>query len=280
MRNGGSYKTTIVAGVSSACICVRDAAARAVSHEAGARWLRARVVDRETGEMLRSGCDNATLVDDLADSYERVHPRTDSDSSRRATKRSKDRAQDVSRLFLQLPRTPESILDVGCGNGSIFRAVGSRFPTAALLATDLRRAGERGGLRVPAVDAGDDPVRGRLRGRCAAIHVGAPLRKLDTTLAELKRVLAPGGYVVLRDHDFRSETDHVFMDLVHMFYACIAGDEEEPKEFLQSFWSNYHSQSEWIRIFEKNGFTLERTVKFNKRDIFRSFYAVFRTRTD
>lgn len=238
-------------------------------------WLIARL-----GEMLRSGCDNATLVDDLADSYERVHPRTDSDSSRRATKRSKDRAQDVSRLFLQLPRTPESILDVGCGNGSIFRAVGSRFPTAALLATDLSEPENVEGFEFRRSTPETIPFEDDSADAALLFMSAHHFEKLDTTLAELKRVLAPGGYVVLRDHDFRSETDHVFMDLVHMFYACIAGDEEEPKEFLQSFWSNYHSQSEWIRIFEKNGFTLERTVKFNKRDIFRSFYAVFRTRTD
>jgi hypothetical protein len=70
------------------------------------------------GELLRCSDDNLVVVEGLADSYERVQQREASDSSRRASKRSKDRAQDVVRLFMQLPSTPESILDVGCGDGS------------------------------------------------------------------------------------------------------------------------------------------------------------------
>lgn len=232
------------------------------------------------GELLRYSNDNAIVVEGLVDAYGRVQPRTNSDSSRRASKRSKDRAQDVVRLFAQLPRAPESILDVGCGDGSILRAVGRRFPDATLLATDLHEPESVDELEfrrsTPDVIPFEDDSADAALLFMSAHH----FEKLETTLKELRRVLAPGGHVILRDHDFRSEVAHVFMDIVHMFYACIAGNEESPREFLDSFWSNYHSQSAWIRIFEKNGFVLRRTAKFNKRDIFCSFYAVFSSRTD
>jgi ubiquinone/menaquinone biosynthesis C-methylase UbiE len=230
------------------------------------------------GELLRCSDDNLVVVEGLADSYERVQQREASDSSRRASKRSKDRAQDVVRLFMQLPSTPESILDVGCGDGSILRAIGRRFPSAALLATDLHEPDLADGFEFRQSTDSSIPFEDGAADAALLFMSAHHFENLEATLGEIRRVLAPDGRIVLRDHDFRSEADHVFMDVVHMFYACIAGDEESPSEFLKSFWSNYHSQAEWVRIFEKNGFVVQRTVKFNKRDLFCSFYAVFRKR--
>jgi ubiquinone/menaquinone biosynthesis C-methylase UbiE len=148
------------------------------------------------------------------------------------------------------------------------------------MAADLREPADASGLvfRVCAADSipFEDNAADLVLLSMSAHH----LEHLETTLIELRRVLRPGGAIILREHDFSREADRVFMDLVHLFYACIAGSEEEPREFLKTFWSNYQSQCEWTRVFEKNGFSLTFATKFNKRDIFNSFYAVFTKRTD
>lgn len=231
-------------------------------------------------ELLQTAKDDLAVVEGLVDAYARISTRSHTDSTRRLVRRAKDRAGDILKLLRHLPRTPERILDVGCGDGSILRAVGRRLPGAELMAADLREPADVSGFdfrvcaadRVPFEDDAADLVLLSM----SAHH----LEHLEATLAELRRVLRPGGAIILREHDFAREADRVFMDLVHLFYACIAGDEETPCGFLKTFWSNYQSKSEWVRVFEKNGFSLTFATKFNKRDIFNSFYAVFTKRTD
>lgn len=231
-------------------------------------------------ELLQTAKDDLAVVEGLVGAYARISTRSLTESTRRSVRRAKDRASDILKLLQHLPRAPERILDVGCGDGSILRAVGRRLPCAELMAADLREPDSVAGFEFRICEADSIPFEDDAADLVLLSMSAHHLEHLETTLAELRRVLRPGGAIILREHDFSREADRVFMDLVHLFYACIAGAEETPCEFLRTFWSNYQSQSEWVRVFEKNGFSLTFATKFNKRDIFNSFYAVFTKRTD
>ena len=43
--------------------------------------------------------------------------------------------------------------------------------------------------------------------------------KLDKMLEEIYRVLKPGGFLILREHDCTPENLSVFLDIVHGMYA-------------------------------------------------------------
>lgn len=78
-----------------------------------------------------------------------------------------------------------------------------------------------------------------------------PAEKLDAFVASLKRVLRPGGLLLLRDHD---AYDDVVMDMVHaahsVFNAVLSGEtiETELAEYR-----NFQPLAYWITLLEKHG---------------------------
>jgi ubiquinone/menaquinone biosynthesis C-methylase UbiE len=107
----------------------------------------------------------------------------------------------------------QRVLDIGCGTGNLLIALGRGLPDLDLAGIDpdpraLRRAGRktaRAGLQVryevafaqelPYPDASVDMVLSTLMFH----HLDAPTKQ--ATLAEVRRVLRPGGAVVLADFD-------------------------------------------------------------------------------
>jgi len=110
------------------------------------------------------------------------------------------------------PRGGDSILDLGCGPGFLLRdfakAVGptgrvvgidSSDPMLALAAT---RCAGLDNVRLERADALQLPLDDGAFDAASVVQVYAYVGELDRALAELRRVLKPGGHAVLLDTDF------------------------------------------------------------------------------
>lgn len=116
-------------------------------------------------------------------------------------------AATVARTIARLaPRGHERILDVGCGTGTLLGALAASSPDLGLSGIDpspemlaVARARLGGGVdlrqawarQLPFADAGFDAVVS-----CSVFHY---VRDPGRALAEMRRVLAPGGRLVITD---------------------------------------------------------------------------------
>jgi ubiquinone/menaquinone biosynthesis C-methylase UbiE len=142
-----------------------------------------------------------------------VHDRDVDQFNRRAASYERGRLQEhffvpIQRRTLEvaaaLSPTPASVLDVGCGTGSLLCLAGRRFPDARLAGVDaaaemIKQAHADGAEfrhapaeRLPFADAGFDLVTSTM-----SFHHWKDQRQ---GIAEIARVLAPGGVLVIADY--------------------------------------------------------------------------------
>ena len=85
---------------------------------------------------------------------------------------------------------------------------------------------------------------------------------MDEMMKELLRVLKPGGYVLIREHNLITPDDSIFYNIIHALYSCVLKSEMTPYDFVESFvhaeqtsyYSKYRSISKWVRLFRRYGF--------------------------
>jgi len=116
---------------------------------------------------------------------------------------------------------------------------------------------------------------------------------MDEMMTELSRVLKPGGYVLIREHNLTTPDDTVFYNIIHALYACVLKSEMTPYDFVKSFmeaertryYSKYRSIADWIELFRRYGFKdmntgahgfYDRYSRSYRFDQMNGFYQLFR----
>ena len=116
------------------------------------------------------------------------------------------------------PQPGDEVLDVGCGPGfyvvDILDIVGANGSvtgvdaSAAMLAIAGRKAGDRPNVRLLEGEATKLPVGDASVDRAISVQVFEYLSDVDAALAELMRVVRPGGRVVIWDIDWSTLSWH------------------------------------------------------------------------
>src|SRR5262245_33342920 len=116
---------------------------------------------------------------------------------------------------------PRRALDVGCGNGSLLRALGGRWPAAALMGCDLSAEGVEHGRRAGLMlwPAGVDDLPSDLQADVVLTvnvieHVADPLSFL---LSLRRRVSADGRLVLVCPDGAQADVELLVADHVHSF---------------------------------------------------------------
>src|SRR5262249_25588336 len=113
----------------------------------------------------------------------------------------------TERVAPSVPAAP-AIVDLGCGPGLFLHDLGARYPQARLYGYDVTPAMVAYGRGLPGarlemavLDVSVEPIPGR-RGSVHLVSMSSVLHVVDEplpVLAEIRRVLAPGGVFLLHD---------------------------------------------------------------------------------
>lgn len=198
-------------------------------------------------------------------------------------------------LIRMLPQDfiPETMLDIGVGDGSITSAIQRHYdlPKDKVFGTDIVTPREEPSFTFNLVDGSDLPFNDNSFDLITANMVLHHVDDLDGLLQEIRRVLRPNGYLIISEHDILSNMDSEdisgltseewreyvssFLDIVHLLYEVILSDpqETEPQEFEESFRRNYLSSEEWKNLLESAGFSLNQEF-INRNNIMNRYIMV------
>lgn len=81
---------------------------------------------------------------------------------------------------------------------------------------------------------------------------------IQATLSEINRILKPGGYILMKEHDASSRTVTRFIEWEHYLYHILdkgyTRNFINPDEYISQNIDNFKSKNTWQRLFEENNF--------------------------
>ncbi len=217
---------------------------------------------------------------------QRAHGRP-SAPKKRATKPRPSSARTAARLK-SLPMIQRALakrglvvrdyLDIGCSEGGLTAAFGEAFGLAPdhIHGSDIREIDPHGRFTFARADAAALPYPDdtfQLVTLNMALH---HFTDVGAVLAEVRRVLVPGGVVAVREHDCRDRATAAFLDLVHDIYAVVLGVEMTLPELLRrrsEVHGTYRTLEGWTDAFQRSGYRAGDAVLTG--DAFDSFHAVY-----
>ena len=113
---------------------------------------------------------------------------------------------------------------------------------------------------------------------CSCILMLHHVKNLDNLLLDIKRVLKPGGILMVIEHNNYDDLDNLTLDVLHMLYGYLY--DKNNRYLANPDYAQYHNWVEWnyilsthnFQILESNSLFTELTNEIRYDNIFYSFY--------
>jgi len=99
------------------------------------------------------------------------------------------------------------------------------------------------------------------------------MKNFINVIKDVYRLLKPGGIVIIREHDARSNPVRALCHIEHLIYGIFA-DKMCSNEFYKEYYGHYYSKREMINVFENHGFTTLSEKSKNNPTLY--YYQVFK----
>ena len=178
--------------------------------------------------------------------------------------RAQRRAAEVAEIFDAAKVVPgkDRYLDYGCSDGRITGAIAKLLDIKEVWGTDVpswhgieNKMVDKSVNFVPVID-GKIPVKelpdhvDLLTALMVLHHI--PPEKLDATIATLTELVAPGGYLLVREHDAIDKDTITYCHIEHAMYDLVV-PEKPFWGFYDEYVANYLPVAEWEELIEKSG---------------------------
>lgn len=225
---------------------------------------------------------------------ERIVRSAEAKKGARARSRQSDIEEELGKLTA--PGEVKRYLDVGCAEGSLTEAIADvlKVPPEGTFGCDLSPTKpanftERGTYVQASAEA--LPFPDNHFDAASFVMSLHHFPSVPRALAEIRRVVVPGGLVIIREHDSHNPAFSVYLDFVHYVYTILLHNEivitpsraDSDLEAQQlKVVGRYRPANEWTKIITDEGFEEVGLVgsggKNVSKDRFRSFYAFYRAK--
>jgi SAM-dependent methyltransferase len=197
------------------------------------------------------------------------------DNSKVAAIRASSRVNDLKSL--RIPVKPGNYLDIGGGDGIITAAIGKYVGAKHIYSADVPtlfvRTEKRTttGVEFITIDS-CKPKISLPDNHCTLITAFMSLhhvkpRALPYELKEITRLLIPGGYFVIREHDCRNKHERDMIDMEHLLYDhSVKLTEQECIPYKEGYEAWYRRLEDWDSLLSAYGFVPVGQPVFKKGD--------------
>lgn len=245
------------------------------------------IIDGAINYMIRSTSGDVTDADifmTLASrlcKYQKVH------AAPSATGRAMSRINDIKEYIAPYIGCKQ-YLDIGCSEGSLTQPIGMflKVDPKNIHGCDLGAdTGVDRGFVYSQASVEDLPYKdGQFQfvSLIMSLHHFPDPKK---ALKEVRRVLAPGGILLIREHNCKTDEFSTFLDFIHYMYAVVIGREVilrkgHEQEDLESgegrIIATYRSKYNWNIEISSADFLKIVYIHPKHADMFRSYYAIYR----
>ena len=154
-----------------------------------------------------------------------------------------------------LPRSPVSLLDVGCSEGSITGALAAALgvPAAAAHGCDVREVARSAAFTFSLITSTTLPYSSNSVRLVLALMSLHHIDTVTTSLAEIHRVLVPGGILLVREHDLSFPQLAPLLDVMHGLYTRVWSDPAEQPAFCDDYYAHYRPRATWGEMLQAAG---------------------------
>ena len=154
-----------------------------------------------------------------------------------------------------LPRSPASLLDVGCSEGSITGALAAALsvPASAAHGCDVREVARSAAFTFSLITSTTLPYPSNSFHLVLALMSLHHIDTVTTSLAEIARVLVPGGVLLVREHDLSFPQLAPLLDVMHGLYTRVWSDPAEQPAFCDDYYAHYRPRAVWTQMVEAAG---------------------------
>lgn len=208
-----------------------------------------------------------------------IETKKEDEKSYDTQKRGSSRVRDVSMFYKDRPR---SYLDLGGGDGSITSAISNHYGIEKSICADIdtwydtpRKIYD---INYVSIDEDNNlPFGDKEFSLVTCFQSLHHMKNLDSRLEDIKRIVKPGGYVILREHDCRDSYMRMLIDIEHCIFELVL--KPYNKHFIDSYYADYKSKYQWSDIFKSLGFKYIKTTypsirpgKYNPTSFYYAMY--------
>lgn len=190
--------------------------------------------------------------------------------------RGKTRGKELGSLLKKSNlNKPKMYLDIGANDGVVTKAIGNTFKLTKpnIHAVDMKNwIGQE--ITIPENVKTDINFSYITDNKCTIPHKDNKFdfitilqalhhfKDLDGMMKEIKRVCAPNGVIIIREHNAYNNDIKLLIDLEHLIYGILY-DGVDLNYYSKDYFGVYRSSDEWDAIFASYGF---KSIKKLQRD--------------